>query len=226
MNLAVIPARGGSKRIPRKNIKNFCGQAMISYSIQAAMESSVFDHVIVSTDDDEIAEIAVKYGAEVPFRRPKALSDDFTPTVPVILHAIEHFDLAGIEFDNICCIYACSPMLRSEDIERSLELMKKKKATSCIPVTEFNSTPQRAITLDKNLKISWKYPQFKLTRTQDLETHFHDIGSFYWAGRETWLQGDISRGIGYEIPNWRAVDIDNISDWMRAEVLFSSTNKK
>lgn len=225
MNLAVIPARGGSKRIPRKNIKNFCGQPMISYSIKAAIKSSVFDKVVVSTDDNEIADIAKKYGALVPFLRPKELSDDITPTVPVISHAIKYFDELGTKFQNICCIYACSPMLIPDDIKLSLELMKKKSSSSCIPVTEFNSAPQRAITLDDDYKISWKYPEFKLTRTQDLDINFHDVGSFYWADRKSWLKGDISKGVGYEIPNWRVVDIDNKSDWKRAESLYTSIQK-
>lgn len=226
MNLAIIPARGGSKRIPKKNIKNFCGKPIISYSIQAAIDSQVFDKIIVSTDNDDIKEIAIKFGAEVPFKRPETLSNDTTPTVPVVAHAINYYDELNIIFDNVCCIYACSPMILSEDIKNSLKLMEEKKSSSCIPVAEFNSAPQRAILLDKNLKISWKFPEFKLTRTQDLELNYHDVGSFYWARRKSWLHGDISSGIGYEIPNWRAVDIDNISDWIRAELIYQAISKK
>lgn len=222
MRVAVIPARGGSKRIPRKNIADFCGHPMISYSINAAIKAGIFDMVIVSTDDLEIQKISLQYGAQVPFLRPASLSDDLTPTLPVIHHAIEMIEQQNTLIKEICCIYPCSPLLLSDDLVKSFEMMVESKENSCIPVCRFQSAPQRAFFMDKNQQLKWAEPKFKLTRTQDLQTMFHDIGSFYWAKKEKWLTGDISNGIGYEIPAWRIADIDEADDWKRAEILYES----
>ena len=226
MRVAIIPARGGSKRIPRKNIADFCGSPMISYSINAAKNSKIFDRVVVSTDDQEISEIALKFGAEVPFKRPKNISDDLTPTLPVVHHAIHMIEKDGITVDEICCIYPCSPLLLSEDLRKSLDEMIKSRSKSCIPVSRFQSAPQRAFLMSKTKSLKWADAKFKLTRTQDLEIMFHDIGSFYWATRDKWLSGDISNGIGYEVPAWRTSDIDDLDDWKRAEVIYKSIKKQ
>ncbi len=221
-NLAIIPARSGSKRIPGKNVKLFDGDPMISYPIKVAKESGIFEKIVVSTNSKEIAKISENYGAEVPFLRPEELSDDHIATVPVINHSIEILEDQGCSFQNICCIYPCSPLLLAEDLKGSLELMIEKKSDACIPVCEFSSAPQRGLKLDKSEQLQWLYPEHKLTRTQDLEKTYHDIGSFYWASREKWLKGDLSDSVGFRIPNWRVVDIDNEEDWRRAEIVYNS----
>ena len=226
-NIAVIPARGGSKRIPRKNVKHFAGQPMIAYAIQAAIDSELFDHVVVTTDDDEISEIARQLGAEVPFKRPVALSDDQTPTVPVIRHAIEHCRNIGWKFDMVCCIYPCVPLIQVQDLKKSLEQLKNSDAEFCFPVGEYTSPIQRALKMNSAKTISSFYPEFELTRTQDLEHSYLDAGQFYWGAANSWNTNDRlhSNSVGYSIPTWRTVDIDTSDDWQRAEIIFDSLNK-
>lgn len=220
MNLAIIPARAGSKRIPRKNIKLFLENPMISYSILAAIDSGIFEKIIVSTDDEEIRSISEKYGAEVPFMRPADLSDDHTPINPVINHVIEALGSEANSYEKICCIYPCSPLLLPEDLQNSLKLMTDLQADSCIPVCEFTSSPQRAFKIINKKKLAWINPEFRLTRTQDLEKIYHDAGVFAWAKNKKWLQGDISDGVAYIMPNSRVADIDNPEDWKKAEILY------
>ena len=219
-NIAIIPARFGSKRIPKKNVKLFCGLPMISYSIEAAKASGLFDRILVSTDSREIATIVQKYGAEVPFLRPQELSDDHVATVPVINHAIDFLQSSGYSFQNACCIYPCSPLLLIEDLKNSYDLMLEKNSYACTPVCEFTSATQRGFRIDGNNHLRWLHPEYKLTRTQDLEKTYHDIGSFYWATREQWLKGDLDNSEAFIIPNWRVVDIDNEEDWKRAEIIY------
>ena len=221
MKIAVIPARGGSKRIPRKNIKSFGGKPMIAYAITAARNSGLFDHVLVSTDDTEIESIANEYGAETPFVRPAELANDFTPTVPVISHAIGACEDFGWQLDYVCCIYPGVPFLEAADLTGAYEQIACSKADYCFPVTEFPSAIQRA--LKKNMDGSMQpfYPEFEITRTQDLELAYYDAGQFYWGRKSAWLNNPRvhSSGIGYVIPNWRVVDIDTPEDWIRAERL-------
>tara|TARA_X000000950_G_scaffold204072_1_gene245686 strand:+ start:25996 stop:26685 length:690 start_codon:yes stop_codon:yes gene_type:complete len=224
MNLAIIPARGGSKRIPRKNIKDFCGHPIIKYPIQEAKKSNLFDKIIVSTDDEEIAEIAKSFNAETPFLRPKEFSDDHSSTVSVVVHAINFLKKEGYNFENICCIYPCSPLLRSKDLIASLNFMREMQCESCIPICEFSSAPQKALKIKEDGRLDWIYSDFKLSRTQDLEQTYHDIGSFYWATQARWLSEDISQGVGYIFNSSRVVDIDTSSDWKRAELLYKSLN--
>ena len=224
--IAIIPARGGSKRIPRKNVKHFAGEPMISYAIRAAIESELFDHVVVSTDDAEIAEIARGYGAETPFQRPIELSDDRTPTVPVIRHAIEHCGNIGWKFDMVCCIYPCVPLIAGKDIKKSLELLNNSDAQFCFPVGEYPSPIQRALRMNSSRVISGFYPEFELSRSQDLEAAYFDAGQFYWGATNSWATNDRvqSNSVGYVIPTWRTVDIDTSDDWQRAELIFKSLN--
>ena len=223
MNIAIIPARGGSKRIVRKNIKDFCGKPMIEYAISAALESKLFEHVIVTTDDVEIADIAMSCGAIAPFKRPLHLADDFTSTQPVIAHAIKALKNIGYKFKNICCIYPATPFINIEDLKKSLLYMKKKKADYCFPVTEYSSSIFRALKLNNDGSMESLNPEFGLTRTQDLDVAYHDAGQFYWGKKEAWLTiPDIHNGgLGYLIPNWRVVDIDTIDDWNKAEILYN-----
>ena len=225
-NIAVIPARGGSKRISRKNVKHFAGQPMIAYAIQAAIDSELFDHVVVTTDDDEISEIAKQLGAEVPFKRPVALSDDQTPTVPVIRHAIEHCRNIGWKFDMVCCIYPCVPLIQVQDLKKSLEQLNSSDAQFCFPVGEYPSPIQRALRMNSSSVISGFYPEFELSRSQDLEAAYFDAGQFYWGATSSWLTNDRihNNSVGYVIPTWRTVDIDTPDDWRRAELIVTSLN--
>jgi len=220
MNVAIIPARGGSKRILRKNIRDFCGRPMISYAIRAAKESGVFDRIVVSTDDQEIYDVSKSLGAQVLPLRPKGLADDYTPLVPVIQHAIGCLEGADPCFDNICCVYPCVPLLAAEDLSNSLELMTDLGSESCIPVCEFISAPQRAFRINDEAKISWVHPKHRLTRTQDLEKLFYDAGAFAWATGDKWMQGDLADGVAYIMTSDRVIDIDTSEDWDRAELLY------
>jgi len=223
MKLAVIPARGGSKRIPRKNIKSFHGKPMIAYAIQAALASNVFDKVIVSTDDDEIASVALVYGAEVPFVRPAELADDHTPTVPVIAHAIESCLAQGWDVQQVCCIYPGVPFISTSELRLAHELLGVTDAQYVFPVTGFPSPIQRALKRLSDGSVEPFQPEFAATRTQDLETGYFDVGQFYWGKAAAWLQGlNIHlNGVTLVIPEWRVVDIDTQADWERAELLYA-----
>jgi len=221
MNLCVIPARGGSKRIPRKNIKPFAGKPMIAYAIKAAKESRLFSRIIVSTDDPEVSEISQRYGAEVPFLRPAELADDHTPTVPVIAHAIRTLGLGGQTFGHVCCIYPCAPFLKGKDLVLALQLLKQGAAEYALSVVEYPSPIQRALQMDTGGRIRPRFPEFELTRTQDLEATYHDAGQFYWGTSEAWQKNPRvhSSAVGWVIPRQRAVDIDDEKDWELAERL-------
>lgn len=221
MNIAIIPARGGSKRIPRKNIKAFCGQPMIAYAIKAAQASGLFDHVLVSTDDAEIASIANTWGAETPFVRPAELANDFTATVPVVAHAIQACEALGWVFGNVCCIYPGVPFIEVEDLQGAFKQLEAGDVDYCFPVAEFPSAIQRALKRNSDGEMQPFYPEIQLTRTQDLEPAYFDAGQFYWGDKRAWLNNPRihSSGIGYQIPSWRVVDIDTPEDWERAELL-------
>ena len=222
MNVAIIPARAGSKRIPRKNIKSFAGMPMIAHAISAAESSGLFAQIIVSTEDDEIAQIARDRGAKTPFVRPASLSDDHTPTVPVIAHAIETCEALGWRIDRACCIYPGVPFLRPDDLNKAFDLHCASLAAYCFPVTEFPSAIQRALRRGVDGRLSPYYPEYEVTRTQDLEPAYHDAGQFYWGTRDAWLNCPRihSNSVGLVIPNWRVVDIDTPEDWHRAELLY------
>jgi pseudaminic acid cytidylyltransferase len=221
MKIAVIPARGGSKRIPRKNIKVFCGKPMIAWSISAALDSGLFDQVVVSTDDEEIAEIARRYGAVTPFMRPLNLADDLTPTVPVIAHAVEACRQLGWEVDYACCIYPCAPTVQGSDLRDAFALIQERNAHFVFPVTEYAHPIQRALRQRADGSMQFFSPEFEMTRTQDLETTYHDAGQFYWGSADAWAahRKMHTDGLGMPIPNWRVVDIDTEDDWIRAEML-------
>lgn len=220
MNICVIPARGGSKRIPRKNIKLFKGRPVIAYAIDAAKETNLFKHVLVSSDDEEIAEIAAKLGAETLYPRPAYLSSDTTPTAPVIEHAISScIDLYGTP-NYVCCIYPATPLIAEKDISGAFKFMLSCGADSCVPVTAFNSAPQRALQLNAENKLEHMYPEFAMTRSQDLRQAYYDVGQFYWGTPKSWSGNEIINGVPYIIPKWRIVDIDDCDDWKRAELYF------
>jgi len=223
-NLAVIPARGGSKRIPRKNIKDFYGSPLISYSIKAAIDSNCFDKIIVSTDDEEIAEIALKYGAEVPFIRNNELSNDFTGTTPVIKDAIDRLNINDLEY--VCCIYATAPMLDSIYIQKGLEALERNKGFQyAFSITSYAFPIQRAITLSPDNHVSMITPENLKVRSQDLEECWHDAGQFYWGTKEAW-EHDLpifdNHSIGIKIPRYLVQDIDTLEDWETAEFLYKA----
>ena len=225
MRLAIIPARGGSKRIPRKNIKLFCGKPMIAWSIEAALQSACFDRVIVSTDDAEIADVASQWGASVPFMRPAELSDDHTGTIPVIRHAIEWLKQQGQSVSEICCLYATAPFVRAEDLRRGLEILQGDDCDYAFSVTSYAFPIQRAIRINDAGRIEMFSSEHFNTRSQDLEDAFHDAGQFYWGRAETWLQGKMifspsSKSV--MLPRHRVQDIDTSEDWVRAEWLFKA----
>ena len=224
MNIAIIPARGGSKRIPRKNINAFCGQTMIAFAIKAAHASGLFEHVVVSTDDAEIQSIANSLGAETPFVRPAELANDFTATVPVVAHAIQACEALGWQFSNVCCIYPGVPFIEVADLQGAFATLTERVAEYCFPVTEFPAAVQRALKHSRHGLMEPLYPEHELTRTQDLEAAFYDAGQFYWGTKQAWLTNNLihSSGVGYEVPNWRVVDIDTPADWERAERLAAS----
>lgn len=225
MKVAIIPARGGSKRIPRKNIKAFCGKPMIAWSIEAARRSSCFDEIIVSTDDDEIAEVAREYGASVPFLRPVSLSDDHTGTIPVISHAIDWLKSNGIPIEFGCCIYATAPFLSPVDLLAGLIALKEEMCDYAFSVTSYAFPIQRAIRRTPEGRVAMFNPEHFSTRSQDLEHAWHDAGQFYWGTAEAWMKEKIlfNKGsVPIEIPRHRVQDIDTQEDWVRAEWLFKA----
>jgi pseudaminic acid cytidylyltransferase len=224
MNIAIIPARGGSKRIPRKNVKLFGGKPMLAHAIGAARASGLFEHIVVSTDDEEIGAVAREWGAETPFVRPAELSDDYSATAPVISHAVIACRALGWTFDNACCIYPCVPLIDVRDLSEVLALLNKVKTDYCFPVAQFRSPIQRALRrLDDGALKPW-HEQYELKRTQELELAYHDAGQFYWGSADAWTRNQRihSSGAGYVVPEWRAVDIDTDEDWQRAELLYQA----
>lgn len=228
MNLCVIPARGGSKRIPRKNIKEFCGKPMIAWSIEAAKASDCFDRIIISTDDEEIAEVAKSYGAEVPFMRPPELSDDHTGTIPVIGHAVDWVSRNACVVDFACCLYATAPFVHAEDLQNGFALMQQGGADYAFSVTSYASPIQRAIRVTNDQRIEMFNPDLFNTRSQDLEEAFHDAGQFYWGRASAWLTGKplfSNDAAPLLLPRHRVQDIDTADDWDRAELMFEILNK-
>jgi pseudaminic acid cytidylyltransferase len=225
MRLAVIPARGGSKRIPRKNIKPFGGLPMIAWSIRAANESECFDRIIVSTDDPEIAEVAKAHGADVPFTRPVELSDDHTGTIPVIAHAAAWQNQHGEQATEICCIYATAPFVRAADLRTGLEVLQSTGAQYAFSVTTYAFPIQRAIRITTDQRVEMFQPEHFNTRSQDLQEAWHDAGQFYWGRAQAWLEQTplFSRASApVPLPRDRVQDIDTPEDWQRAEWMFKA----
>lgn len=223
MRLAVIPARGGSKRIPRKNIKPFCGKPMIAWSIEAALASGCFDAVIVSTDDDEIAAVAREHGAQVPFLRPANLADDHTGTTPVVQHAIHWHQEQGMQPQAICCIYATAPFLSAEDLRQGQQRLFDSRCDYVFSVTSYPFPIQRAVRITPQGRVDMFTPQYFNTRSQDLEEAFHDAGQFYWGRTEAWLANQpifTADAVPHLLPRHRVQDIDTEEDWVRAEWMF------
>jgi N-acylneuraminate cytidylyltransferase len=223
MKLAVIPARGGSKRIPHKNIKEFNGKPIIAYSIQALRDTKLFDKIIVSTDNAEIAEIARQYGAEVPFIRPSDIADDFATTADVIKHAIKWYQSSNKIIDLVCCLYATAPFVRSQDLFSSLEILKDGHTECVFSAAEFSYPIFRSFSLDDDCYPKMFWPENFPKRSQDLPKAYHDAGMFYIAKpcvftEEKPLFSECSKV--YLIPHYRVQDIDTLEDWKRAEIMY------
>ncbi|WP_027614225.1 pseudaminic acid cytidylyltransferase [Pseudomonas sp. URIL14HWK12:I6] len=221
-SVAIIPARGGSKRIPRKNLLPFDGVPMIVRSIRTALDSGLFEQVVVSTDDADIAELALAHGAQVPFLRPAELADDFTGTAAVIVHALQQLPA----FDYACCVYATAPLLQARFLREGFELLQQHPDKAfAFSVCSFGFPVQRALTLDGQGALTALYPEFRNTRSQDLPEAFQDAGQFYWGRREAWLRGDVlysPASLPVLLPRHLVQDIDTLEDWKRAEYLYAA----
>jgi len=228
MNICVIPARGGSKRIPRKNIKIFNGKPIISFSIEAAVASGCFDKVIVSTDDNEIAAVAKDFGAEVPFMRPAEISNDLSATNPVISHAVDWMESKGTLINHVCCLYATAPFIEPNSISNAYKKFKEVNADFCFSVTSFPFPIQRAIKITENDNVELFQPEHFLSRSQDLDEAYHDAGQFYWGTKQAFNK-DISilseTVIPFILPRYLVQDIDSPEDWVRAELMHQVIKK-
>ena len=225
MKLAVIPARGGSKRIPRKNIRDFCGKPIIAYSIDIALQSGLFDRVMVSTDDAEIAEVAEACGADIPFLRPAELADDFTGTNAIARHAIEWHHEHGQHVDYACCLYATAPLLQTGDLQRGFEQLRQQQADFAFAITHYDFPIQRALRQCEDQRVTAFDPHAMSSRSQDLEEAWHDAGQFYWGRAQAFLDElPMMNGnaIGIPVPRYRVQDIDTEEDWRQAELMFQA----
>ncbi|MFH7004516.1 pseudaminic acid cytidylyltransferase [Flavobacterium bizetiae] len=221
-NICIIPARGGSKRIPRKNIKSFLGKPIIAYSIEAAIDSGLFEEVMVSTDDIEIAKIAEQYGASVPFLRSEKASNDFATTFEVIKEVLMEYRDLGKVYDVVCCLYACAPFVTSIKLLETFKILETHKYDSVFPVMQFGFPIQRSLKFDGN-KIDFFYPEFTLSRSQDLEKTYHDAGQFYWMNIIRCFEQNkiLTNNTGtIVISELEGQDIDNEIDWRLAELKY------
>lgn len=223
MRLCVIPARGGSQRIPRKNIREFCGKPMIAWPIEAAHASGCFDRIIVSTDDADIAEISRQWGADVPFVRPIELADDFAGTMPVVAHSVHWHQDQGHDLQSVCCLYATAPFVQSSDLKQGLDLLYYAADDRFVfTATTYSSPIQRALRFDLATGVAHMLePESFGERSQDLEPAFHDAGQFYWGRPQAWLRSDnlFDGGKPLLLPRWRVQDIDTEDDWTKAELM-------
>lgn len=218
--IAIITARGGSKRIPKKNIKDFCGKPIIAYSIEAALESKLFDEVMVSTDSEEIASVARKYGANVPFMRSEETSNDFATTTDVLEEVFSEYEKRGVSFDLAVCIYPTAPFVTARKLKEAMELMNNEQVDAVTPVVRFSFPPQRAFVIRKGL-LEYQYPEYRLTRSQDLESIYHDCGQFYIMKVDNVINKKVKqRIVPYIVSELEVQDIDNEDDWKIAELKY------
>lgn len=221
-NIAIITARGGSKRIPKKNIRDFCGKPIIAYAIQAAIGAGIYDTVMVSTDSEEIAQIAKQYGAEVPFLRSEKTADDYAITADVLMEVLENYQKMGVEYQCMTCIYPTAPFVTAEKLRQAMEMLKSEKASMVMPVTAFSYPPLRGYII-KQGHLTMKWPEYYKFRSQDLETLYHDSGQFYCYRIRDFMaaSGIITEGIVPVIMDEMEVqDIDNETDWKLAEIKY------
>ena len=227
-SIAIIPARGGSKRIPRKNIKDFLGKPIIAYSIEAALKSGVFDEVMVSTDDDEIASVARHYGASVPFMRSKDTANDYATTADVINEVLTQYENIGKEFDIVCCIYATAPFVTSDRLREAMETLKSNSADSAFTCVEFSYPVLRGLVINCRGSIGMKWPKYKNSRSQDLEKFYHDAGQFYVSKVEAFRKTNGFWGentIPIVLSELEVQDLDTHTDWALAEMKYQLLNR-
>ena len=217
--LAIITARGGSKRIPRKNIKDFCGKPIIAYTIEASLHSGLFDEVMVSTEDDEIACVAEQYGANVPFRRSAATADDYATTADVLNEVLAEYRKRGREFDWMCCLYPTAPLVTSKTLREAWAYLQEKQADALTPVLKFSYPPQRCFVLEDGY-LCYKWPEYIRSRSQDLEPLFHDAGQFYFYRVQGFQEGKVKKTVPYILDDLQVQDIDNLEDWKMAEIKY------
>lgn len=221
-SIAIITARGGSKRIPRKNIKEFCGKPIIAYSIEAARLSEVFDEVMVSTDDEEIAEIAKNYGAKVPFMRSAETANDFATTADVLYEVLTKYKKTGSEFELACCIYPTAPFVTSEKLQSAMRLLQEEETQTVMPVVEYSFPPMRGMYI-RNEKLQYCHPEYALVRSQDIEKMYHDCGQFYCVSVVDFLQEKklvMTNTKAIVVPEREVQDIDTNEDWIIAEMKY------
>ncbi|MBW2737278.1 MAG: pseudaminic acid cytidylyltransferase [Deltaproteobacteria bacterium] len=221
--VAIIPARGGSKRIPHKNIKPFCGKPMIAYSIEAAKNVGIFDRIIVSTDSEKIAFTAKEFGADVPFMRPCELADDYTGIDAVVLHALKRLMEEGEKIDYICCIYATAPFVKAEYIIKGYNILRDNNVASCFSVTTYPFSIFRSLKINSQNRLEMFWPEYRETRSQDLPEAYHDAGQFYWADAKNYLkekQFYSKDAVPVILPRYLVQDIDTLEDWETAELMF------
>ncbi len=229
MNVAIIPARGGSKRIPHKNIREFCGQPLIAYSILTARESGLFDRILVSTDDADIITVAKRFGAEVPFIRPADLSDDHTATAPVLIHTTDWLEQAGTPAHHACCIYATAPFMTSEDLKEAYELFAESDADTVFTIATFNGPIFRSLKRNADGTLEMFWPEHRNTRSQDLPEAYHDCGQFYWFHpNRLRVSGTLyaTNSQAIMLPRHRVHDIDTPEDWERAELFYKALHQQ
>ena len=224
-NLCIIPARGGSKRIPRKNIKEFLGKPIIAFSIETAIETGLFDEVMVSTDDEEIAEVAKQYGAKVPFMRSAETASDFASTADVLKEVIANYKELGKEFDNFCCFYATAPLVQSKDVTSAFERLQQSDFSCVYPVVQFSYPIWRCLDIAEDGTMKRHWPEYENSRSQDLPKEYHDTGTFYWYKTKEWLAGDVKIG-GIIVDETSIQDIDTETDWKLAEMKYKLLNRK
>ena len=228
MNIAIITARGGSKRIPHKNIKEFCGKPIIEYSIEAAKQAGIFDTVMVSTDDNKIAEIAKNAGAEVPFMRSEETSNDYATTADVLMEVLEKYKERGIRYENACCIYPTAPFVTGNKLRQAMEMLVKEKKDSVMPVVPFSFPPLRGMVINDG-KLEYKWQEYAMKRSQDLEEIYHDCGQFYVFRVETFEKEKklvTDNTAGMIISELEVQDIDNETDWQLAEMKYRLLKEK
>ena len=221
-NVAVIMARGGSKRIPHKNIKEFCGKPIIAYSIEAALSAGCFDEVMVSTDDEEIAEIARKYGAKVPFMRSAEASNDYATTIDVMLEVLQEYQKIGREFEYMCCMYPTAPFVTAKKLQKSMEIMKETDSDSLVPVVQYSFPPQRCYVINNGM-LAYKWPENALKRSQDLEPLYHDCGQYYCLQAGRFMASKkvyTDKTYALICSELEVQDIDNLTDWQIAEMKY------
>ena len=227
-NLAIITARGGSKRIPRKNIRNFLGKPIIAYSIEASLKSGVFDEVMVSTDDDEIAEISLDFGAKVPFKRSAETSNDTATTTDVIIEVLEEYKKLGFNFDYACCLYPTAPFVRPESLKEGLEAMLRDGSEAAVPVVKYSYPIPRALEVSDNGRLEMVWPENSRTRSQDLKPRYHDAGQFYWfktSAINKSMELLKMKASPIIVPESQVQDIDTEEDWILAELKYSRSNQ-